>query len=66
MADPVYDDHRIDLVTVTFAVVLALVPQVVDLMMMPPALSGTHQGGFELAVCLQPELLGHNLHYSRT
>ena len=23
MADPVYDDHRIDLVTITFAVVLA-------------------------------------------
>jgi uncharacterized paraquat-inducible protein A len=49
MADPVYDDHRIHLVTVTFAVVLAaailfllanLVPQVVDLMMMPPPLSG--------------------------
>jgi uncharacterized paraquat-inducible protein A len=48
MADPVYDDHRIHLVTVTFAVVLAaailfllanLVPQVMDLMMMPPALS---------------------------
>ena len=48
MADPVYDDDGIDLIT--FAVVLAaaivfllaeLVPQLVDLMMMPPPLSGT-------------------------
>ena len=47
MADPVYD--RIDLITLTAAVVLAagivfllaeLVPQLVDLMMMPPPLSG--------------------------
>ena len=47
MADPVYD--RIDLVTLTLAVVLAagivfllaeLLPQLVDLMMMPPPLSG--------------------------
>ena len=47
MADPVYD--RIDVVTLTLAVVLAagivfllaeLVPQLVDLMMMPPPLSG--------------------------
>jgi hypothetical protein len=54
MADPVYDDHRIDLVTVTFAVVLAaaivfllaeLVPQVVDLMIDRPIahLYGTGQ-----------------------
>ena len=51
MAEPVYEDDRIDLITVTFAVVLAaaivfllteLVPQVVDLMMMPPPLSGAH------------------------
>ena len=51
MADPVYDDEGIDLITLTFAVVLAaaivfllaqLVPQLVDLMMMPPPLSGTH------------------------
>ena len=47
MADPVYDG--IDVITVTFAVVLAaavlfllaqLVPQLADLMM-PPPLSGT-------------------------
>jgi hypothetical protein len=47
MADPVYD--RIDVVTLTLAVVLAagivfllaeLVPQLLDLMMMPPPLSG--------------------------
>jgi hypothetical protein len=51
MAEPVYEDDRIDPITVTFAVVLAaaivfllaeLVPQVVDLMMMPPPLSGAH------------------------
>ena len=51
MAEPFYEDDRIDLITVTFAVVLAaaivfllaeLVPQVVDLMMMPPPLSGAH------------------------
>jgi hypothetical protein len=50
MADPVYDDDGIDLITLTFAVVLAaaivfllaeLVPQLVDLKMMPPPLSGT-------------------------
>ena len=50
MADPVYDDEGVDLITLTFAVVLAaaivfllaeLVPQLVDLMMMPPPLSGT-------------------------
>jgi hypothetical protein len=50
MADPVYDDDSIDLITLTFAVVLVaaivfllaeLVPQLVDLMMMPPPLSGT-------------------------
>ena len=59
MADPVYDDEGIDLVTLTFAVVLAaaivfllaqLVPQLVDLMMMsrdePPPLSGTARGRF--------------------
>jgi hypothetical protein len=49
MADSVYDGDSIDLITLTFAVVLAsaivfllgeLVPQLVDLMMMPP-LSGT-------------------------
>ena len=48
MANPVYDD--IDVITVTFAVVLAaavlfllaqIVPQLTDLMMMPPPLSGT-------------------------
>ena len=47
MADPVYD--RIDLITLTLAVVLAagivfllaqIVPQLADLMMMPPPLSG--------------------------
>ena len=47
MADPLYD--RIDVVTLPLAVVLAagivfllaeLVPQLVDLMMMPPPLSG--------------------------
>ena len=47
MANPVYD--RIDVVTLTLAVVLAagivfllaeLVPQLVDLMLMPPPLSG--------------------------
>ena len=49
MADPVYDDDSIDLITLTFAVVLAgavlfllaqLVPQLADLMM-PPPLSGS-------------------------
>ena len=49
MADPVYDDEGIDLITLTFAVVLAaaivfllaqIVPQLTDLMMMPPPLSG--------------------------
>ena len=49
MADPVYD--RIDLVTLTLAVVLAagivfllaeFVPELIDLMMMPPPLSGAH------------------------
>ena len=48
MADPVYDG--IDVITVTFALVLAaallfliaqLAPQLSDLMMMPPPLSGT-------------------------
>jgi hypothetical protein len=48
MADPVYDG--IDVITVTLALVLAaaivfllaqLVPQLVDLRMMPPPLSGT-------------------------
>ena len=48
MADPVYDG--IDLVTATIALVLAaalvfllaqIVPQLADLMMMPPPLSGT-------------------------
>ena len=47
MADPVY--YRTDVVTLTLAVVLAagivfllaeLVPQLVDLMLMPPPLSG--------------------------
>ena len=47
MADPLYD--RIDVVTLTLAVVLAagivfllaeFVPELVDLMMMPPPLSG--------------------------
>ena len=49
MADPVYDG--IDVITVTFALVLAgaivfllaeLVPQLADLIMMPPPLSGAH------------------------
>ena len=49
MADPVYDG--IDVITVTFALVLAaallfliaqIAPQLSDLMMMPPPLSGTH------------------------
>jgi hypothetical protein len=48
MADPVYDG--IDVITVTFALVLAaallfliaqIAPQLSDLMMMPPPLSGT-------------------------
>jgi hypothetical protein len=48
MADPVYDG--IDLITVTIAFVLAaalvfllvqIVPQLADLMMMPPPLSGS-------------------------
>ena len=48
MADPVYDG--IDVITVTIALVLAaalvfllaqIVPQLMDLMMMPPPLSGT-------------------------
>jgi hypothetical protein len=50
MADPVYDDEGIDLVTFTFALVLAagivfllaqIAPQLSDLIMMPPPLSGT-------------------------
>jgi hypothetical protein len=50
MADPVYDDEGIDLITFMLAVVLAaatvfliaqIVPQLTDLMMMPPPLSGT-------------------------
>jgi hypothetical protein len=45
MADPVYDDDGIDRITLTFAVVLAaaivfllaqVVPQLADLMMLPP------------------------------
>ena len=49
MADPVYDDDGIDLITLTFAVVLAaaivfllvqIVPQLADLMMMPAPSSG--------------------------
>jgi hypothetical protein len=53
MADPVYDDEGIDLITLTFAVVLAaaivfllaqIVPQLTDLMMMPPPLSGIREG----------------------
>jgi hypothetical protein len=49
MADPVYDG--IDVITVTIALVLAaalvfllaqIVPQLADLMMMPPPLSGIH------------------------
>jgi hypothetical protein len=48
MADPVYNDDSIDLITLTFAVVLAaavlfllaqIVPQLTDLIMMPPPLS---------------------------
>ena len=48
MADPVYDG--IDVITVTIALVLAaalvfllaqIVPQIADLMIMPPPLSGT-------------------------
>ena len=51
MADPVYDDDSIELITLTFAVVLAVaivllasqvVPDLTDLMMMPPPLSGTY------------------------
>jgi hypothetical protein len=49
MADPVYDG--IDVITVTIALVLAaalvfllarIVPQIADLMIMPPPLSGAH------------------------
>jgi hypothetical protein len=49
MADPVYDG--IDVITVTIALVLAaalvfllaqIVPQLADLMIMPPSLSGAH------------------------
>ena len=49
MADPVY--HGIDVITVTLALVLAAAivfllaqigPQLADLMMMPPPLSGAH------------------------
>ena len=63
MADPVYDDEGIDLITLTFAVLLAaalafllshLVPQLVDLMTIPPPLSGEHAWAIPGEIIIAP------------